>query len=833
MALVDDLLNDIADAELRARLQEQVATLRKEKKFGLVFEQHHPEMLCINDARIHRGVRVAHRNGAIEQTYIVDSMRATAATCRPEGGGESVDIPLDELTVVKKFGEPVFPVIAPVDHVARGGSAPHHVLIEADNYHALQLLEWLYAGRVDCIYIDPPYNTGARDWKYNNDYVDLADSWRHSKWLAFMQRRLQIARRLLKPDGVLIVTIDEHEVHHLGMLLEDTMRGYLQEMVTVVINPKGTGKLNFARVNEHAIYCIPDLGFSVIAGAPTRAGQLADAAGEETEDGNDADGEDAGEEEEAATPDDLEAAAKAGLPFPAEEASLWELRHARRRGGESSYRHQRWRSFYPLWIDPERRVVVRAGESLPLDQEPYFEPQDGLVPLWPIDAEGNHRCWRYVPKSMNDVIDEGRVVLGRYNAAQRSWTVNLWVRKAASRKLKTVWWDPAHDAGTHGTSLINRILGRRDAFPFPKSVYAVRDAIAAVVRNRPNAIVLDFFAGSGTTLHGLAMMNAADGGRRQCILVTNNEVSERNAQSLREVGVTPGSPEWEREGICQAVTWPRCKAAIEGKRPDGKPIDGEWSTDAIIRTEVPRTVRALSFASPELLKTKAARKALASALGIGQNALADAGTWYIAPADARDRLKDQAVLFDTDALDAFTSALLADGAHIRTIHLLMPENSTFRRARDQLRSTLPPLVELADQTVPFSEGLTANLDYFRLGFIDPDALEMGGRFSDLLPALWMMAGARGAVPVATGSESYLFPEGSTFAVLLREAAFPEFNDKLAKAQGVEWVFIITDSREAFVEISEQLATHISPRQRVHLYRNYIDNFQINGGGGQS
>src|SRR5690606_2607606 len=114
-----------------------------------------------------------------------------------------------------------FPVVSPIDSVSLGSDAPHHTLIEADNYHALQLLEWLYAGRIDCIYIDPPYNTGAKDWKYNNDYVDLADGWRHSKWLAFMRRRLVIARKLLKPDGVLIVTIDEHEVHHLGMLLED------------------------------------------------------------------------------------------------------------------------------------------------------------------------------------------------------------------------------------------------------------------------------------------------------------------------------------------------------------------------------------------------------------------------------------------------------------------------------------------------------------------------------------------------------------------------------------------------------------------------------------
>ena len=85
-------------------------------------------------------------------------------------------------------------------------NAPWHTLIEADNYHALQLLDYLYAGKVDCIYIDPPYNTGARDWKYNNDYVDANDSWRHSKWLTFMEKRLKLAQKLLKPDtGVIVV----------------------------------------------------------------------------------------------------------------------------------------------------------------------------------------------------------------------------------------------------------------------------------------------------------------------------------------------------------------------------------------------------------------------------------------------------------------------------------------------------------------------------------------------------------------------------------------------------------------------------------------------------
>jgi adenine-specific DNA-methyltransferase len=430
---------------------------------------------------------------------------------------------------------------------------------------------------------------------------------------------------------------------------------------------------------------------------------------------------------------------------------------------------------------------------------------------------------------MQGLIDEGRVVLGRYNVELRTWTVNLWVRKAASRKLKTVWWNTIHDAGTHGTTLLNKTLGRRDAFPFPKSVYAVREAIAAVVRNRPNALVLDFFAGSGTTLHAVAMLNASDGGKRQCILVTNNEVSERRAQSLRAAGILPGSEEWEREGICRAVTWPRCKAVIEGKRESGTPLDGEWLTGRLVRKELPRIVRALSFTTPELLAAPAARRALAVTLGIRQAALAGAERWYIAPREGRDPSQNQAVLFVTDELEAFGAELASSGAYIRTINLVMPEDAAFRRARRYLAERLSPVVELIEATAPMSDGFEANLDYLRLSFVDPNDLELGGSFNDLLPALWMMSGGHGLIPKARGSEHFIFPEGCTFAVLLRESAFRAFNSKLRKAPSVSWVFIVTDSREAFVELNEHLPSNIPLRQRIHLYRNYVDNFLINRG----
>lgn len=143
-------------------------------------------------------------------------------------------------------------------------------------------------------------------------------------------------------------------------------------------------------------------------------------------------------------------------------------------------------------------------------------------------------------------------------------------------KAQTVWWDTAHDAGTHGTTLLHKFLGRRNAFPFPKSVYAVRDCLAAVVRNRPNALILDFFAGSETTFHATCLLNAEDGGNRRAILVTNNEVSAKMAQQLNRQGLYPGDAEFEQYGIFEQATRPRCEAALTGQRPDGKPVDGAY-----------------------------------------------------------------------------------------------------------------------------------------------------------------------------------------------------------------------------------------------------------------
>ena len=584
MARLEDLIKDISDSRLRNQIAAEVSNLKSRKKFGLVFEQHLPEIVRLPGLPVKPGARVVKQSERTAGFFLVTAtVNTKKVVIVPERGGSEEIVAKDEIVVVKRFGEPIYPALVPVDRVTRAPGKPYHTLINADNFHALQVLLYCYEGKVDVIYIDPPYNSGARDWKYNNDYVDRADQYRHSKWLSMMQRRLELAKRLLKPDGVLIVTIDENEIGHLSVLLETIFPEYLRHMITAVINPKGTGKLNFARVDEYLFFCVPNSGTSLIKGIPTSSG-VTGAPGEgalfypssppllenistEQDDDSDEDEDDVDVvEEELVDVDDIE---HEELPFPLEEIEDWELRHARRRGSESSYRHQRKNQFYPIYIDVQQKRVVRAGPPLlPVEKHPSFEKVDGLLPVWPIDSENNDRCWRFISSEMQKLIDVGRVRLGKYNPTYDSWTLNIWERKPESKKLKTVWWKKAHDAGTHGTTLLHKILGRRATFPFPKSIYAVADALGAVVRTRPNALILDFFAGSGTTLQSTCMLNKHYGGQRQCILVTNNEVDAKLSARLEKEGVEAGSFEYEKHGICASVTWPRIQAVLTGRRRD-------------------------------------------------------------------------------------------------------------------------------------------------------------------------------------------------------------------------------------------------------------------------
>lgn len=238
MSAINDLISQIQDESLRDRIQSEVNKMSKQKKFGLVFEEHLPECTPLYDVPVKRGSLAVLKGGDINNKYIVGSIVNGIAKCMNKVTEEVEEIPLENLVTVAEFGDPIYPYLKPIDSICNAPDSDlWHTLIEADNYHALQLLEYLHAGKVDCIYIDPPYNTGARDWKYNNDYVDGNDQYRHSKWLSMMQKRLKIAKKLLNPaDSVLIVTIDEKEYLHLGCLLEEMFPEANMQMISSIIN---------------------------------------------------------------------------------------------------------------------------------------------------------------------------------------------------------------------------------------------------------------------------------------------------------------------------------------------------------------------------------------------------------------------------------------------------------------------------------------------------------------------------------------------------------------------------------------------------------------------
>lgn len=174
MAKIEDLVAQIPDASLRQAIATEVRELKKNKKFGLVFEEHLPETVRVPNVPITEGELVAQRSTAGNDLWRVTKIRKRVAALErageshPSDKEESIELPLDELVVVRRFGDPIYPALVPVDRVAQGGNEkPWHMLINSDNFHALQVLLYCYERSVDAIYIDPPYNSGARDWKYN------------------------------------------------------------------------------------------------------------------------------------------------------------------------------------------------------------------------------------------------------------------------------------------------------------------------------------------------------------------------------------------------------------------------------------------------------------------------------------------------------------------------------------------------------------------------------------------------------------------------------------------------------------------------------------------
>lgn len=357
-----------------------------------------------------------------------------------------------------------------------------NIFIEGDNLEVLKLLQKSYAGKVKAIYIDPPYNTG-RNIVYPNDYTDGIRTYLevtgqiegdtrlttnpetsgrfHSTWLSMIYPRLIAARALLRRDGVLFCTIDENEHATLSVLMKDVFPegAYEHAYVTIVHNPRGQQGKNISYVHENAI----------IVYTADQQKYLGDVAKEEVD-----------------------------------------SRNLRDSGTESDRTDART-CFYPIIVKNGR--IVGIGD-VPSDR---FHPascnvrrEDGSIEVWPMTDAGDEKKWRYSNESVKTILAKLEPKQGR-NSLQIIFNKD-------SGTMRSVWQAAKYDSSEYGTKLVERMIGEA-GFTFPKSLWAVHDALRIMTDDDPDAIVLDFFAGSGTTGHALWEANRVNGGKRRFVLV--------------------------------------------------------------------------------------------------------------------------------------------------------------------------------------------------------------------------------------------------------------------------------------------------------------------------
>ena len=357
-----------------------------------------------------------------------------------------------------------------------------NLMIEGDNLEVLKLLQKSYAGKVKLIYVDPPYNTG-KDIIYKNNFQEskgdyLAETGDanyetgqfisnpsaggryHSNWLSMMYPRLKLARSLLRKDGVLVCTIDENELTSLGEILKDVFEegNYDHVCVTIVHNPRGVQGTNFSYTHEYAFFVFPR-DMKVIT----------------------------------------------DRKIDKQDITWSQFRN----WGTESERHDARNCFYPVLVQDDQ--VVGFGDVCADSEHPkQTEIHDGVAHVYPIDTSGVERKWRYARQSADSVQHLLR-------AKERRDGYEIQIGKD-SGLYRTVWTDKKFDANENGTRLLKALVP--DApFTFPKSLWAVYECISATTQDDPESLVLDFFAGSGTTGHALMEMNKNDNGRRKYILV--------------------------------------------------------------------------------------------------------------------------------------------------------------------------------------------------------------------------------------------------------------------------------------------------------------------------
>ncbi|MDD5978350.1 MAG: site-specific DNA-methyltransferase [Bacteroidales bacterium] len=399
------------------------------------------------------------------------------------------------------------------------------MIIEGDNLEALSTLAYTHAGKIDVIYIDPPYNTGNKDFIYNDSYVDSEDSYRHSKWLSFMSKRLRIAKKLLSDRGVIFISIDDNEQANLKLLCDEIF-GLSNCVGTIptVMNLKGNqAEYGFAGTHEYTIVYVKNKTICTL-------GNL------------------------VASDEEIETWTEDEIGYYKKGATL-------KRTGTDAPRMSRPYGYFPILVDKKSNTAFSITND---EYRQIYNPVEksfddefveslrlkyialGYVLLLPIVNE--QKCsWRWgfntVQRNLNEIIVN--ISGGEYSLYKKQRPE---LGEIPSKKPKSILYKATYSSG-NGTAQL-KDLGLNGKFNNPKPIDLIIDLLR--IGNGKCSTILDFFAGSGTTLHAVMQLNAEDGGKRTCILCTNNE-----------------------NGICENVTYERNKRVINGyTKPNGEAVEG-------------------------------------------------------------------------------------------------------------------------------------------------------------------------------------------------------------------------------------------------------------------
>jgi adenine-specific DNA-methyltransferase len=344
-----------------------------------------------------------------------------------------------------------------------------NILIEGDNYHALTVLNYTHQEKIDVIYIDPPYNTGNKSWKYNNSYVELEDGYFHSKWLNMMEKRLNLSKELLTQKGIIVVAIDHNELFNLGLLC-DKVFGEVNRLGIVAVVHKSEGRNQekfFGTSHEYMFFYAKNKKSCNFQSTILDENILASFDQED-------------------------------------EKGIFRLNnYIRSGGGDQNLKINKPHFFYPIYVSKDCKKIT-------------LEKIDNYIKILPITNTGVDRTWKTKKETFLERLLNGEILAQKDDNNK----IQIYEKYRENQVIKTHWIDPRYHAIHHGTKILENILGAK-IFDFPKSLYLIFDTLK--LTSNKEATILDFFAGSGTTGHAVLELNKEDGGNRKFILCTNNE----------------------------------------------------------------------------------------------------------------------------------------------------------------------------------------------------------------------------------------------------------------------------------------------------------------------